>query len=214
MVAAAVIVTLGVTWVAIACVSWFAYQLIRQNGRILARLDALEQAASPGAHDASHGRRFGTGSLASSRINRNGLTPGTAAPDFDLPRVDGGTLALREYLGRRVLLVFSSPDCEPCQQLGPKLATASRRARHIAVVMVSRGGVDVNRHKIAEHRVTFPVVLQRQWEISRLYAKFVTPMAYLIDERGVIASTVTVGVGPILGLLARCDSASPLVSAS
>jgi len=31
------------------------------------------------------------------------------------------------------------------------------------------------------------VALQRQWEISRRYAMFVTPGACLIDERGVIA---------------------------
>jgi hypothetical protein len=49
--------------------------------------------------------------------------------------------------------------------------------------------------------LTFPVVLQRQWEISRLYGMFSTPIGYLIDAQGVIAADVAVGTEPILALL-------------
>ena len=45
------------------------------------------------------------GSLASSRIRRDGLPAGTAAPDFRLPEVDGGELSLDDLRGRRVLLI-------------------------------------------------------------------------------------------------------------
>ena len=48
--------------------------------------------------------------------------------------------------------------------------------------------------------LTYPIVLQRQWEISLLYATFATPIGYLIDEQGILASDVAVGVGPILAL--------------
>jgi AhpC/TSA family len=68
-------------------------------------------------------------------------------------------------------------------------------------VMVSRGEVGANRAKVAEHGLTFPVVLQKQWELSRAYGMFATPIAYLIDEDGVIAADVTVGLEPILSLL-------------
>jgi len=44
------------------------------------------------------------------------------------------------------------------------------------------------------------VVLQQQWEISRRYAMFATPIAYLIDEAGIIAQDVVLGVAPILTL--------------
>jgi hypothetical protein len=63
------------------------------------------------------------------------------------------------------------------------------------------GEAAANRAKVAEHRLTFPVVLQRQWEISRLYGMFATPISYLIDEEGVIAAEVAAGVAPILALL-------------
>src|SRR5207247_8202601 len=60
--------------------------------------------------------------LARSRIKRDGLKAGTPAPDFRLPRLDGrGDLSLEELRGRRVLLVFSSPHCGPCDALAPAL---------------------------------------------------------------------------------------------
>ena len=69
--------------------------------------------------------------------------------------------------------------------------------------MISRGEPKENRTKIKEYGLTFPVVLQQQWEISRRYAMFATPIAYLINEQGVIADNVAVGVEPILALLEK-----------
>jgi hypothetical protein len=45
-----------------------------------------------------------------------------------------------------------------------------------------------------------------QWEISRRYAMFATPIAYLIDEAGIIARDVAVGVEPILALMAKAKA--------
>ena len=72
--------------------------------------------------------------------------------------------------------------------------------------MLSRGEPKENRAKVKEHGLTFPVVLQQQWEISRRYAMFATPVAYLINERGVITADVAVGVEPILSLLLNANS--------
>ena len=71
--------------------------------------------------------------------------------------------------------------------------------------MISRGEPKENRAKVKEHRLTFPVVLQQRWEISRLYAMFATPVAYLIDEAGVVARDVVVGVEPILNLMTKMN---------
>ena len=64
----------------------------------------------------------GEKALAESRIERTGLKAGTVAPSFTLPRLDGkGDLSLSELRGKRVLLVFSSPGCGPCNALAPEL---------------------------------------------------------------------------------------------
>jgi peroxiredoxin len=159
----------------------------------------------------SNGRRNGEGTddkasglaVAGSRINREGLPAGTLAPEFSLPDLAGEQRTLAEFRGKRVLLVFSDTECGPCQALVPKLAELHRRhqADNLEVVMVSRGGEEGNKAKAEEHGLSFPVLLQRRWEISKEYGIFATPVGYLIDEEGVIAKDVAVGSDAVLQLL-------------
>jgi peroxiredoxin len=139
--------------------------------------------------------------LSESRINRSGLKAGTPAPGFRLPRIGGGELSLEQYRGQQVLLVFSDPHCGPCQEIAPILERTYRTRRDLQVVMISRGDDEENRRKIHEHRLSFPVLLQRQWEISRLYGMFATPIAYLIDKDGVLVADVAAGGPAIMELI-------------
>ena len=143
----------------------------------------------------------GNRSLAESQINRSGLSDGTPAPNFNLPSLDGKNVSLRQFLGRRVLLVFSDPSCGPCNSLSPRLERLSRRTPDIQIVMVSRGDIAVNMAKAAQHDLTFPVVLQRRWEVSRHFEMFATPIAYYIDQQGIIRGNIAVGPEQILRLL-------------
>lgn len=206
LLAAAVVVLSVVT----AGLCWLAYGLLRQNGRILVRLEALE---SPDAAETAGrpGRVSADRSLSASRLNRDGLKPGDMAPGFSLPTVDGRTIALGDYAGRRLLLVFSDPECGPCMDMLPRLDAAAR-VSEVPVLVISRGSADANRHKLAERRATLTVALQAHWEISRLYAKFSTPIAYLIDEQGRIASEVAAGATAILSLLSVSSPDSRLTT--
>lgn len=143
----------------------------------------------------------GNRSLAESRINRNGLSDGTQAPNFNLPTLDGKKVSLQQFRGRRVLLVFSDPSCGPCDYLAPRLERLSRRTPDVQLIMVSRGDVTANRAKVTQHGLTFPVVLQRSWEVSRRFEMFATPIAYYVDEQGIIRGNVAVGLEQILRLL-------------
>jgi peroxiredoxin len=140
-------------------------------------------------------------SLKRSRLNRSGLKAGVPAPDFRLPRLDEGELSLADFRGERVLLVFSDPDCGPCDELAPQLQEIHLRQTDIQVLVVSRRDVEANRAKAARLGLSFPIVLQKQWEVSLQYAMFATPVGYLIDEEGILASDVAVGVAPILALV-------------
>jgi peroxiredoxin len=148
--------------------------------------------------------RFNNRSLARSKIQRNGLRAGTPAPDFTLPRLDGrGDLSLSDLRGKRALLVFSSPSCGPCDALAPRLEEFHRAHPELEIVMISKGEPKENRAKVKEFGLTFPIVLQQQWEISRRYAMFATPVAYLIDQEGIITRDVAVGSDTIQELMNR-----------
>jgi hypothetical protein len=66
--------------------------------------------------------------------------------------------------------------------------------------MVSRRDAEATRAKAASLGLSYPIVMQNQWEISLKNAMFATPNGYLIDEQGIILRDVAVGVGPILSL--------------
>jgi peroxiredoxin len=154
----------------------------------------------------SNGNGKANKGLHQSRINRDGLRAGTPAPLFRLPQVDGGELNLKEYHGRRTLLVFSDPECGPCDRLAPQLEELHRTRNDFSILMVSRRDEEANRKKIDSLGLTFPMVLQKNWEISKLYGMFATPIAYLINEEGVIVSDVAKGVDPILALVSTPES--------
>lgn len=164
--------------------------------------------ASSGNGHAAHGKQPDP-SLARSLLNRDGLNAGTVAPEFRLPRLDGGELALTDFRGERVLLVFSDPECGPCMDLAARLQELHLQRSDLQVLVVSRRDVEANRTKADKLGLSFPIVLQRQWEISLKYAMFATPIGYLIDEQGLIASKVAVGVEPILALAEQPVAESP-----
>ena len=138
--------------------------------------------------------------LETSTLIRDGLRAGNDAPVFRLPRLDGSELSLLEYRGKKVMVVFSDPQCGPCDALAPLLEGVHRNLPELSLVMISRGDGAANAVKVAEYGLTFPVVLQRHWEVSRDYGMFATPIAYLIDEWGVIAAEVAVGPEAIIDL--------------
>ncbi len=210
------VLSLVLPWLLIGVGCRLFYQLVRQNGRLLLRLEAIENYLEQvtDAQEDWHAPRNGRRPLAESKLNREGLSKGTPAPDFRLPRLDGGELSLSEYRGKRVLLVFSDPHCGPCDALAPELEKAHRQNLEVQVLMVSRGEVAENRQKVKQHRLTFPLVLQKKWEISKLYAMFATPVGYLIDAEGVTAAEAAVGAEAILGLLSERATAKEVVSIS
>src|SRR5947209_7453847 len=119
-----------------------------------------------------------------SRVGRNGLKPGAAAPDFTLPdATGGGEVALHDFAGRRVLLVFTQSGCGPCKRVMPEL-NRLQAAGELQVLVVNNGELKETRAWAAEARARFPVAVQDHYSLSRRYEVFATPFAFLIDEKG------------------------------
>jgi peroxiredoxin len=183
--------------------------LLDEEGRVAKPLavgseeiPALAEAAANEGAGASESKRVpGEKPLSASRIVRDGLKAGTPAPAFTLPDIHGGIVSLQDYRGHRVLLVFTDPHCGPCDALAPELARFERQYRDsFTLIMVGRGEAEENRQKAEQHGITFPVVIQQKWRLSKEYGIFSTPVAFLIDENGVIANDVAVGAEAILDL--------------
>jgi len=183
---------------------------IDAEGRIASELavgaDPLLELAAGNPVSAKHSKQPDP-SLARSRLNRSGLKVGEAAPEFQLPRINGGELSLSDLRGRHVLLVFSDPECGPCDELAPQLEELHQHRPDLQVLVISRRDADATRAKAAALGLTFPIVLQKQWEISLKYGMFATPIGYLIDEQGILLSDVAVGVEPVMALADEAPAA-------
>ena len=70
------------------------------------------------------------------------------------------------------------------------------------MLAVSRGDAEENRSKAEQHGLTFPIVIQRHWDTSRDYGMFAVPIAWLVDEDGVLATDIAIGPEKILELAA------------
>src|SRR3954467_7140475 len=97
-----IIVAIGLAWLAIACIGWLVWQLLRQNGRMLLRLNELEQRLNE--------LEFGEGEAPV------GLPIGSEAPIFELPDLAGEHKSLAQYRGHTVLLIFFNPACGFCRE--------------------------------------------------------------------------------------------------
>ena len=183
--------------------------VIDGSGQIASPLTTGPDAIFELATAAAEGRSLDTlpapGGAVSERAEnvRQGLPPGTEAPNFRLSDLTGREQELVDYRGDRVLLVLSDPDCGPCNVLAPDLEQIhlANQRNGLRVVMVSRGDVAFNRQKVRQYKLTFPVLLQRQWEVSQAYGMYTTPVGYLVDERGILASGAAVGADAILALV-------------
>jgi methylamine dehydrogenase accessory protein MauD len=134
------------------------------------------------------------------RIGRSGLRPGKKAPDFILPTLSGGEVALRHYANRKLLLVFMQPGCGPCHQITPELNRLSH-AGEIQVLVIHNGDTKAVQGWVKHSQPDFPVALQERFEVSKRYEVFATPFAFLLDERGVITARGIVSTEQYLGFV-------------
>ncbi len=83
-------------------------ELATQSTDAAQRFVTLKEKLNIGDYNFEHFSSKHLLSDARATIEKRGIQPGGTAPDFDLPRADGGTLRLSELRGKPVLLHFGS----------------------------------------------------------------------------------------------------------
>ncbi len=112
----------------------------------------------------------------------------TAAPDFTLPALGGGTIRLAELKGQVVMLNFWATWCPPCRAEMPAMERLYREyaSRGFAIVAIDyREGPDLVQPFVEELGLTFPIALDRDGKVTD--AKYPTgglPTTYILDRQG------------------------------
>lgn len=110
-----------------------------------------------------------------------------AAPNFTLPRVDGGTLQLAEQKGKVVLLDFWATWCPPCRVAMPHLAKLQTQYGSDGLVVLGMN-LDNNRedldHYLASEPVNYPILLVDAPTRQAYGGVASVPQTILIDRTG------------------------------
>ncbi len=191
---------------------WFSLQLLAQNGRTLARLDALESALRAVGVDTAVDRAgVETSDTAVADLPGGGLPVGVPAPDFELDGVDGRRWSLSSLLaeGRPVLLVFSASGCVPCEALLPELGGWQRQYRdRLTIAVIARGEPSRNESTAREHGLQLVLLDELGERAADAYKAHGTPMAVLIAPDATIASRTVAGAHAIAALVAAAPEAT------
>jgi len=123
---------------------------------------------------------------------------GFAAPDFTLETRDGETISLSDLRGQAVLLNFWATWCPPCRAEMPAIQSVYERYRDqgftVLAVDVGEGDAQVGAF-VDEQGLTFPILMDRDANVSHRYQVRAMPSTFFIDPSGVIRE-VTLG-GPM-----------------
>lgn len=112
-------------------------------------------------------------------------------PDFELPRLGGGSERLSDHFGKHVVLIdFWATFCKPCLRAMPDLDALyqARKARGFVVLGVSIDGPGSTAEVDAEVSrlgVSFPILLDQESRAVSLYNPRATaPFSVLIGRDG------------------------------
>jgi len=109
------------------------------------------------------------------------------APDFRLQVRGGDALSLSELRGKVVMINFWATWCAPCRQEMPLLDQIYRRYQDLGFTLL---GVNVERDSrladvfLRDTPVSFPILLDPEEKVSRLYDVAAMPSTVLVDRQG------------------------------
>jgi peroxiredoxin len=183
-----VAVLLALILVSVWAVLYVLFQVIKQQGRLLLRLDTLEN-------------NLGVGSQGMMQAEPQGLEVGTAFDSFNLPDLKGQQVALEDFRGKRVLLVNWSPQCGYCDLIAPDLARLQPdlKQHNVQLVLAAHGDAETNRKLAEEHGLDCPILLQKDSSLEA-FQSLGTPVAYLLDEDGKVAQPIAIGAEQVPAL--------------
>ena len=115
--------------------------------------------------------------------------PGGATPPLDLPDVAGREHRLADYRGKVVLVNFWATWCEPCREEMPsmKKLRASLAGKPFEVLAVNFGEPERRvKRFLDEVPLDFPVLLDRDSAVAKLWRARVLPVTYVVGPDGAI----------------------------
>ena len=115
------------------------------------------------------------------------IAPSSTAPDFTLHTMGGPNMRLQEQRGKVVMINFWATWCGPCRQEMPHLDRLYDKYKSSGFVLMGINVDDDTRNAAAvaaKLGVRFPVLLDTDKQVSRLYDLSTMPSTVIVDRDG------------------------------
>ncbi|HEU5393602.1 MAG TPA: TlpA disulfide reductase family protein, partial [Candidatus Methylomirabilis sp.] len=109
----------------------------------------------------------------------------TEAPAFTLSDLAGTPRRLADFKGQVVLINFWATWCLPCREEMPAMERLYREMKNGGFTILAVNFAETPEQVepfVKELRLTFPILLDQEGQVSRLYRAFSLPATYLIDR--------------------------------
>ena len=122
-----------------------------------------------------------------------------AVPDFELPKVGGGSVKFSSYRGKIVIMNFWSKTCPPCLEEMPSLASLAKAlAPHPDMVLVTvttddtvDGARDTVKSVLGGAEPPFVVLVDEDSKVvADMFGTKLYPETWLVDRSGVIRARI------------------------
>lgn len=119
------------------------------------------------------------------------IAPGTvgAPAELALADLEGAPVALADFAGHPLWIIFWKTACEPCEAEAPDVAAANEAHRSDGLVVL---GIDVwdtaaaVRDYAAEHNLAYPIAIDTATGFKTAYGVWGAPTHYFIGSDGII----------------------------
>jgi peroxiredoxin len=138
---------------------------------------------------------------------------GFLAPDFEAVTLSGETIRLSALRGQPVILSLWASWCPPCREEMPALQQiytdfSDQGLVVLGINMTAQDSRDAAGNFVNEFGFSFPIPLDSNGDISRLYRVQALPTTYFIDSDGVIRDVI-IG-GPVAEAVLRSQAVNLL----
>ena len=129
-----------------------------------------------------------------------GLEKGKLAPDFELKNIDGKAIKLSSLRGKKVIVNLWATWCPPCRLEMPEMEKfyTENKNEGIEILAVNLTKAEKSRNDVPAfmkaYSITFPILMDENGDVARLYEVSSIPASFIIDSQGVIREKI---VGPM-----------------
>jgi cytochrome c biogenesis protein CcmG, thiol:disulfide interchange protein DsbE len=123
---------------------------------------------------------------------------GFVAPDFELVGIDGKTYRLSSLQGKVILVNFWASWCPPCKAEMPAMESVFLKFKNqeftiLAVNATHQDALTAAYQFSQDQDLTFPILLDKDGSVNRLYEINSLPTSFFIDRDGMIQDVIIGG---------------------